>query len=863
VRRRWPPALWRMARRDLRRHARRSALVVALVALPVAGLTAGIVLLRAAAVSGEQRAAAVLGTASFRVDAGPGVALDPATLPPGSRTVSFAATDGLVRVGPGDARPLPLTDQPLDDPLTAGMLRLRAGRAPAGPGEVAVSIRLLRELGRRIGDTVRLERPARILHITGTVLSPADVDARLAVTGRGGLGPAARRVWLVGLPPGAAAGRGALAGPGPLAGAEGLSVTTRERAARAPAGPRRGGVLNLVPVIAGLALLIAALVAAAAFAAGVRREVRDLGLLAAAGASPGQLRAAVLARGATLGLSGGVAGLALGVLAAATIHPSLDRIVGHLPRPFAVPILPLLGAAAAAVLAGTAAALFPARFAARVPPVAALAARAPAGPPPRRVSRLGIAAVVVGCAVTGTGALPRVVDVSDGLGIGLALAGLAILLGGFVACSTALVAAVEPLAPRLPLAGRMATRQAARNRSRAGPAVAAITVALAIPVLVSSVLLTTRADDRARWRPTLADDQLQIQRIGRESRQPPEAAVRAVLAAVPGSVAAPLRLALAPTGEANPGKQAAPGGGGGRGGQAPADGTVRSPADLIPVDVFPRALVLQSEEPGGLFVGDGDLLAVLGAKGATAELAAGRVVGVGRGTVDGDQVALHHGDFRDGRAGAVRDPEARVVPAVQVGGRVVLATIRYAVGSAEARRLGLVAEPQGTLVRAPHAVTAAELRAARAALAAYPDLTVEAGPGTPPRSVPASSLVLMFGVSAAVALAAVAAMVGLAQAEAGPERRALSAVGASPSVLRRTAAAGAGLLALLGGLLAIPAGLLPLAAIYAASPAGVPLVVPWAGLGVGTVLVPLLAAAGAAALTRTGRPAGGLRTRLS
>jgi putative ABC transport system permease protein len=861
VRRRWPPALWRMARRDLRRHARRSGLVVALVALPVAGLTAGIVLLRAAAVSGEQRAVAVLGTASFRVDAGPGAALDPATLPSGSRTVSFAATDGLVRVGPGDVRPLPLTDQPLDDPLTAGMLRLRAGRAPAGPGEVAVSIRLLRELARRVGDTVRLERPARILRITGTVLSPADVDARLAVTGRGGLGPAARRVWLVGLPPGAAAGRGALE-PGPLAGAEGLSVTTRERAARAPAGPRRGGVLNLVPVIAGLALLIAALVAAAAFAAGVRREVRDLGLLAAAGASPGQLRAAVLARGATLGLSGGAAGLALGVLTAATIYPSLDRIVGHLPRPFAVPPLPLLGATAAAVLAGTAAALFPARFAARVPPVAALAARAPAGPPPRRVSRLGIAAVVVGCAVTGTGALPRVVDVSDGLGIGLALAGLAILLGGFVACSTALVAAVEPLAPRLPLAGRMATRQAARNRSRTGPAVAAITLALAIPVLVSSVLLTTRADDRARWRPALADDQLQIQRIGRESRQPPEAAVRAVLAAIPGAVAAPLRLALAPTGEANPGKQAAPGGGG-RGGQVPADGTVRSPADLIPVDVFPRALVLQSEEPGGLFVGDGDLLAVLGAKGATADLAAGRVVGVGRGTVAGDRVALHHADFRDGRAGTVRDPEARLVPAVQVGGRPVLAAIRYAVGSAEARRLGLVAEPQGTLVRAPHAVTAAELRAARAALAAYPDLTVEAGPGTPPRSVPASSLALMFGVSAAVALAVVAAMVGLAQAEAGPERRALSAVGASPSVLRRTAAAGAGLLGLLGGLLAIPAGLLPVAAIYAASPAGVPLVVPWAGLGVGTVLVPLLAAAGAAALTRTGRPAGGLRTRLS
>jgi putative ABC transport system permease protein len=857
MRRRWPPALWRMARRDLRRNAHRSALIVALVALPVAGLTAGIVLLRAAAVTGEQRATAVLGTATLRVDAaGPEAELDPAVLPQGSRTVSFSAVDGLLRIGPGDVRPVWLTDQPLDDPLTAGMLRLRAGRAPGRPDEVAVSPQLLRDLGRRIGDTMRLERPARTLRIAGTLVRPTDVHAQVAVTGRGGLGPTARRVWLIALPHGAAA-------PGALTGADGLSVTTRERAATAPADRRAAGVLNLIPVIAGLALMIAALVAAAAFAAGVRREVHDLGLLAAAGASPRQLRAAVLVRGATLGLAGGLAGLVLGGLAATATYPSLDRIVGHLPRPLALPPLPLLGAAATAVLAGTAAALFPARFAGRLPPVAALAARMPAGPSPRRVSRLGVLAVVFGCAVTGVGALPRVVDASSGLGVGLALAGLAVLLGGFVACSAALVAAIEPLAARLPLAGRMATRQAARNRSRTGPAVAAITMTLAVPVLVSSVLLTTRADDRARWRPAMADDQLQIQTIRRGSPEPQDAAVRAVLAAIPGAVAAPLRLALLPTGQANPGKQAAPAGTGGPGPQAQGDGIGRAPVGQIPVDVFPRALVTQAEEPGGLFVVGGDLLAALGAQRAAADLAAGKVVGVGQGTVEAGRVTLHRADFRDGRAGTVRDPRARVVPAVQVGGRPLLATIRYAIGTTEARRLGLVTEPQGILVRAPHAITPADLQAARAALAAYPELTIVAGPGSPPRSVSTSLLALLFGASAAVALAVVAAMVGLAQAEAGPERRVLFAVGASPLVLRRMAAASAGLLALLGGLLAVPAGLLPLAAIYAASPAATPLVVPWAGLGVATVLVPLLAAAGGATLTRTTLGARGLRARLS
>jgi putative ABC transport system permease protein len=178
-------------------------------------------------------------------------------------------------------------------------------------------------------------------------------------------------------------------------------------------------------------------------------------------------------------------------------------------------------------------------------------------------------------------------------------------------------------------------------------------------------------------------------------------------------------------------------------------------------------------------------------------------------------------------------------------------TIRYVISTATAQRLGLVTATQGTLVRALHTIRPAELAAAQAALAPYPELAANAGPGTPPQSVSTSLLLLLFAVSAAVALAVVAAMVGLSQAEAAPERRTLFAVGASPSVLRGTAAATAGLLALLGGILAVPAGLLPLAAIYVASPAAVPLVIPWTGLALIVVGVPVLAAAGGATLTRT------------
>jgi putative ABC transport system permease protein len=844
---RFPRVLWRMARRDLRRHLSRSVLIVALVALPVAGLTAGIVLLHEASPTGAQRAADVLGAATLRVDAtSPQARLDAAALPAGSRTLAFSTDGGLLRVGPGDVRRISLTDLPLDDPLTAGMLGLHTGRAPRGPGEVAVSTAVLRELGRRVGDTLQLAQPDgtdRTVRITGTVLRPADTDAFLAVTPRGALGPTAGQSWLVALPAGAAGDQSMLRG------ASGLTVTTREEASSAPRSVRtRTGVLNPIPITAGLALMIAALVAAAAFAAGVRREIRELGLLAAAGGSPAQLRAAVLARGATLGVTGGVAGLALGVLAAVAVHPMLGGIVGHLPRPIALPPLPLVGVAAAAVLAGTAAAWFPARFASRVPPVEALDARIPSGPPPRHVSRLGILAIVLGCIIAAVGAKP----INN---LAVSLAGLALLLGGFVACSAAVVAAVEPLAPHLPLAGRAATRQAARNRSRAGPAVAAIAVALAVPVFVSSVALTARGDDRAHWLPALGADQLKISHIGPggdgggsgqiEIRDPgseqlPRAAVRAVLAAIPGAVAAPLRAGfVSVSGAAGSGQVPA--------GKRGTGGPMSVP---MPMVVTARQLVTQAEEPGLLYVGGDDLLAALGAQSAAAALAAGKVVGIGPATVSGGQVALHRADFNDGHTGSFLDRQARLTPAVQVEGQPRL-TIRYVISTATAQRLGLVAATQGTLVRAPHTIRPAELAAAQAALAPYPELVANAGPGTPPQSVSTSLLLLLFAVSAAVALAVVAAMVGLSQAEAAPERRTLFAVGASPSVLRGTAAATAGLLALLGGILAVPAGLLPLAAIYVASPAAVPLVIPWTGLALIVVGVPALAAAGGATLTRT------------
>lgn len=68
-------------------------------------------------------------------------------------------------------------------------------------------------------------------------------------------------------------------------------------------------------LVIGLAIAEVTLLAGAAFAVGIRRQSRTLGLYAATGLHRRQVRAVVLAQGVVLGGLGGVVGVGLGVLA--------------------------------------------------------------------------------------------------------------------------------------------------------------------------------------------------------------------------------------------------------------------------------------------------------------------------------------------------------------------------------------------------------------------------------------------------------------------------------------------------------------------------------------------------------------------
>ncbi|MCM2335013.1 MAG: ABC transporter permease, partial [Anaeromyxobacteraceae bacterium] len=121
---------------------------------------------------------------------------------------------------------------------------------------------------------------------------------------------------------------------------------------------------------------LAALAIARSRAASVAARSRDLALLQALGASPGDLKAVVLLEAALLGGGGGLAGVALGRLAALGGDLLARRLLPDLPfRPESLFAFPawllaagLLVAAGAAVLG----ALAPATAASRVDPARTL-----------------------------------------------------------------------------------------------------------------------------------------------------------------------------------------------------------------------------------------------------------------------------------------------------------------------------------------------------------------------------------------------------------------------------------------------------------------------------------------------------------
>jgi putative ABC transport system permease protein len=892
----WPAAL-RVARREARRARSRSALVVAMISLPVAALAFIAVGQDTFTLSPDDRADRLMGAAqamvvwpydgpvhqgpdelfAFVPPEAPPRAAEPAApagterllalLPPGTRAIDDQAGTLRMRTtaGIGDLRARMLD---VADPLAQGIYRQLSGRAPASAEEVALTPAAAHRLGAGVGGGVRLADGGRTLQVVGIVEDPEDLKATTIVLRPGAL-PAALsddrqdHRWLV-------------ATPAPLTWAQvkqlnthGVVAVSRHVLAHPPGqaerypdlGSEQGDGLGVAALVGGLAMLEVILLAGSAFAVAARRR-RDLALVAAAGGTPAQLRRIVLADGVVLGTVAAVSGVALGIAAAAASRPLLERLSSLRTGAFRVYPEALAALAALAVTTGVLAALVPAWTAARQDVIAALAGRRGITRSRRRWVVLGAVLVAAGALVAATGA--QRADAT------IIVAGLVVIELGLVLSTPALVGLMARMGRLLPLASRIALRDTARNRTAAAPAISAVMAAVAGSLAIGVVLLGVSERARDSYRVLGRPGDVFLLSFGRT---------------VPPEAVATLRTTMPVRGLYQVNQPSCGGGGGGScvvGLRVP---TARAcPYERLGRDPTPIEQRAARRDPR--CDGVGDRYQYFGGIGSTGGMtviidpaAVGAVANLAAADADRAAAALRAGNV------VVDDPRqldnGRVTLAITTvtssGDKGTTKTVT-APGVAlphrpqapitmmtthTARSLGLDSVAAVALATTSRLPTVAEEDRLRAALGSQLDkglgIYVERGPqaGTP-------GLLVLAVVAGLITLGAAAIATGLAAADGRADLTTLAAVGASPRVRRALSLSQSGVIAGLGSLLGALAGLGAATAVLFAlnrayadlwpAPTPYPIAVPWLNLGVALLVVPLISMLGAGLLTRSRLP---------
>jgi putative ABC transport system permease protein len=868
----------RIARRSVRRNLARSLLIAALVALPVAGATMVDVLVRSFG-SPEREARQIMGMADARVmitgasdlgtwaptpwsttdelfarkDRDPEQVDLAALLPAGTRLVRDTAAGGpaTLRSGEWIARTgVSVIDT--REPLLRHQAEIVDGRQPTDRGDVLLSPVLAERLHVGVGATISA-RGAPALHVVGLVRDPYCLSCERAVAAPGStLGRIAVSdsevqelegpTYLVDLPTGVSA-----ADLWPALAQQGVALTPRdaylhpERYQGAGSGFASVGDARsaaLVMLIAGLGLLEVVLLAGAAFAVGARRQTRELGLIAASGGSPRHVRRIVLAQGLVLGAMGAVAGVAAGIGLAIAGRPLWESLDGALLPVWEFSPLEIAGAALIGLVSGLLAAIVPAVGAARMRPVDALAERFRTSRRTRRRSAgLGATLIVAGGAC-GLGGSVLIADdfaayarelarVSEMGGyptvptptgpVALIVGGATLLVAGMVILTPILIGRLGTLGKRLPVATRLAVRDAARHRHRTGPATTAIAVAVAGSVVLAFVLAGTFRADELRHIPQLPPHVLAFETGVTDNVGTVRQTARAAAKALPGGSAHELR------------------------------------------QLDEMELVRRDDDPscangcnlgGGPAVIAGDEALNAAASGgayddaARRALAAGQIVVFDRALLRPDgRVALHRlgdagpenvrlpGHLAQRRAAYEALPSALVPPSVRRAQHWKLASYRVLVDY----------DSRATENQVVAAIDAADRRGVTAYNDAAPD-------------PPANGLMLAIaGIAAFVTLVGVAISVALSAAEGRADLATLAAVGAAPRRRRALAASQALVIAGLGCVVGIAFG--AFVAYTSRATTGSPdFVVPWMNLAVTGLAVPLLAVVVATVFTPSRLP---------
>lgn len=399
-----PSARWRavlrLAWRDAARHKGRTAVVVAMMMLPVFAATFLTTIVRSSTETTETMIQTRLGdeaqarldpadcerveqhpvSGSSICDHGDGE-MDLATedqilaaLPPGSELVPEYTGQGSLR---SEAALVEATWTQVDATAVPGLVPVRSGLAPE-EGQVVLDSRTAERLGVGVGADLDLvvgeeERTVRIVGLAAPDRNP-QVWAGVGTVPEQRREPAA---WLAVGAPVTWAHTQAL-------NEEGVLVFSRQVTLdppaddEIPAGMGAGNwdatTVGLIGAVAAIGLVQAVLLIGPAFAVGARRSARTLALVAASGGRPRDLYRTVLASGLVAGGLAGMLGALLGLTAGVGTYLIVTRMGFAFPN-LVLPTWELVLIAGLALLVGLSAAWIPARGAASTDVVAALAGR--------------------------------------------------------------------------------------------------------------------------------------------------------------------------------------------------------------------------------------------------------------------------------------------------------------------------------------------------------------------------------------------------------------------------------------------------------------------------------------------------------
>ncbi|MCM2388894.1 FtsX-like permease family protein [Streptomyces albipurpureus] len=540
----WRAAI-RIARRDAWRAKGRSSLVLAMIALPIVGVSAADVTLRSSELSTEQRIERTLGAADAQLsdsgmngvpilqppdgegyttveefeNSGPpeGKTDIRKALPAGSTMLSDTEGNAKLRTTHG-LLATEVRELKASDPIAKGIMALTQGRFPQKSDEVAATTHFLKESGHKVGAklTARgFDREYRIVgayelpsslktnqvnFLPGAFLAPYDKVAEKA----GQRGGGASTTYLVDTKSSftwnmvqqantkgvVVKSRAVLLDPPPKS-----EVPIYERSGWGSFETSSAGqaaALAAAATVVGLAILEICLLAGPAFAVGARRSRRQLGLVGANGGARSHIRAIVLAGGLVIGVAAAVIGTVLGLLLTLALQSTLEGWMGQRFGSLDIRPLELLGIALLAVFTGVMAALVPAITSSRQSVLASLTGRRGVRKSSRVLPVIGLVAILLGGTIALYGSTKSDQIVLVGAGSGLAELGI-------IALTPALVGLFGRFGRFLPLSPRLALRDAVRNRGRTAPAVAAVLAAVAGTVAVATYAASDDAKFKAEY----------------------------------------------------------------------------------------------------------------------------------------------------------------------------------------------------------------------------------------------------------------------------------------------------------------------------------------------------------------------------